>query len=510
MPDPTPLDELKAAIAGGKALLVCGAGVSRAVAGNAAKGWKGLIESAFNEASRLSGEDLSGLCRSMLAGNDIDVWLNAANIAQKKLGGWQDEPYRAWLKASVGGLKAPDPCPLLDAIKDLKCRLATTNYDDLLRFHLGAQAETWLNPEAAAEVLAGENARGIWHIHGYWREPQSVIFSNSDYERVRSSNRSQFLQKQAAFADTFIFIGCSADGLADENVGELLKWFAKDWGGLGKKHFALVLDDAMSAPGWPSAITRVPYGSSYDELAGCLRGLAPPPPALSSAPDKIKSIDFIFPNEPTIGRKQEIARVVSAALDRRPCLITGGPGMGKSKVALAAAYDPQIVAKFGARRVFVSLENRSDPLDLLILLAGELGLTTEPTHNSTLAAIRHTCGLAPAFAILDNAEGLIDSNAAETSRLLGLLRDTPGLSIAVTSREPLPGLIGWESIDDLPPLEFDDACSLFCGIATSIKPDDPDLRPLLEALDGHALSLTIVAGRVQGEPPQADAEAVAG
>lgn len=247
MPDPTPLDELKAAIAGGKALLVCGAGVSRAVAGNAAPGWKALIESAFNEASRLSGENLSGLCRSMLAGNDIDVWLNAANIAQKKLGGWQDEPYRAWLKASVGGLKAPDPCPLLDAIKDLKCRLATTNYDDLLRFHLGAQAETWLNPEAAAEVLTGENALGIWHIHGYWREPQSVIFSNSDYERVRSSDRSQFLQKQAAFADTFIFIGCSADGLADENIGELLKWFAKDWGGLGKKHFALVLDDAMSA-----------------------------------------------------------------------------------------------------------------------------------------------------------------------------------------------------------------------------------------------------------------------
>jgi hypothetical protein len=31
LPKPTPLDELKATIAGGKALLVCGAGVSRAV-----------------------------------------------------------------------------------------------------------------------------------------------------------------------------------------------------------------------------------------------------------------------------------------------------------------------------------------------------------------------------------------------------------------------------------------------------------------------------------------------
>ncbi len=59
MPDPTPLDELKAAIAGGKALLVCGAGVSRAVAGKAANGWKGLIESAINAAPKEPGEDWS-------------------------------------------------------------------------------------------------------------------------------------------------------------------------------------------------------------------------------------------------------------------------------------------------------------------------------------------------------------------------------------------------------------------------------------------------------------------
>jgi hypothetical protein len=57
VPVPIPLDALKAAIAGGEALLVCGAGVSRAVAGDAAKGWKGLIESAIDEAPKEPGED---------------------------------------------------------------------------------------------------------------------------------------------------------------------------------------------------------------------------------------------------------------------------------------------------------------------------------------------------------------------------------------------------------------------------------------------------------------------
>ena len=174
--------------------------------------------------------------------------------------------------------------------------------------------------------------------------------------------------------------------------------------------------------------------------------------------------------------------------------------MGKSKIPVAAAYDPQITARFGKRRVFVSLDHRSAPLDLLILLASELGLTTEPTHNSALAAIRYACGLSPAFAILDNAESLIEANESDISRLLDLLRNTPGLSFVVTSFESLPGLADWEKIDDLSPLTFDEASSLFRSIATSIQSDDPDLQTLLKALDGHALSLTIVAGRVDGEP----------
>ena len=100
---------------------------------------------------------------------------------------------------------------------------------------------------------------------------------------------------------------------------------------------------------------------------------------------------------------------------------------------------------------------------------------------------------------MDNAEGLIEANEPETNRLLGLLRDTPGLSFAVTSREGLPRLARWEQIDHLPPLSHDEARTLFCDIAPSIQPDDPDLQPLLEALEGHALSLTIVAGRVDGD-----------
>ena len=125
---PTPLDELKAAIAGGKALLVCGAGVSSAVAGDAAKGWKRLIESAIDAAPKEPGEDWSARCKDDLSSRDPEMWLSAAGIAQKKLCGCTAGKYRAWLMKSVGELMATKPA-LLDAIKALNCRLVRDYLD---------------------------------------------------------------------------------------------------------------------------------------------------------------------------------------------------------------------------------------------------------------------------------------------------------------------------------------------------------------------------------------------
>ena len=329
-----------------------------------------------------------------------------------------------------------------------------------------------------------------------WDEPESVIFSKSDYARVSSSPQAQFLQQSAAFNDTIIFIGCSNDGLADQNIGKLLDWFGDMWGGLGKRHFALVREADLVAQGWPEAVTRIGYGAKFDDLPNFIRGLAPP----GAQPSLANRIAEHIPETPTFGRDDEIDRIVGAASSRKPCIVTGLLGIGKTKVAIAAAYRSEVVAQFGARRIFVNLEGRSDPLDILILLAAELGLKPEPNQNSTLAAIRYSCQEAAAFAILDNAEKLAEKETQpEAARILGLIANIPNLSIVVTSRASFAGLAGWEKIDHLPPLPPDGARSLFCSIATSVSLDDPDLQPLLEAMEGHPLSLTILANRVDSD-----------
>ena len=159
------VDELKAAIASGKALLVCGAGVSTAVTGGAALGWKGLIENAIDAASGSPPENWTVSCKASLATDKTALWLSVADFVQTEMGGWDGPFYRAWLKDSVGKLETKNPA-LLDAIKDLQCRVATTNYDELLRKHLGATARTWLNPQSVAEILSKERKDLIWHIHG--------------------------------------------------------------------------------------------------------------------------------------------------------------------------------------------------------------------------------------------------------------------------------------------------------------------------------------------------------
>ncbi|HEY8125074.1 MAG TPA: SIR2 family protein [Methylocystis sp.] len=491
------IEALRAAISGGKALLVCGAGVSSAVTNGAAPGWKGLIESAIDSAPKEPGEDWSEHFRQGLKRNDPDAWLSSADMAQRKLGGFSNNSYRAWLMKNVGELQASEPA-LLDAIIALNCRLATTNYDGLLCTKKGVQPKTWRNPDSVAEILTGKS-QNVWHIHGYWDDPESVIFSTADYDRVGRSDRAQFLQQQAAFADTLIFIGCSASGLADQNVGRLLNWFGSSWGGLGKKHFALVTDDEVETPGWPGNVTLVPYGPKHEKLLEFLRSLDPQSSPPQASASKVNRIDLAIANPHPVGRLGEINEVITAALDGRPCLITGGPGMGKTTLAVAASYDGNLIERFGERRVFVNLENRADPLDALILLAAELGLSPEPKQSATLAAIRYSCEKESTFAILDNVEGLIEADEPETSRILSLLRDTAGLSFVVTSRESLPFLSGWTKIDDLSPLSLKESRDLFCKIATSVGKDDPDLEPLLIALDGHALSLTIIASRVDSD-----------
>ena len=220
---------------------------------------------------------------------------------------------------------------------------------------------------------------------------------------------------------------------------------------------------------------------------------APAPPALSSLP----------PNPKMIGREDRLEELVKAILDEeRPIVVPGGLGMGKTTLALAAAHDSRVIARFGkARRFFVNLEPAPNAEGALTRLATDLGLPASGAPSEVEAKIAAACAGQPTLAILDNLETPWDKDTAATEALLGRLAAIDGLRLVITVRgEPpkLPGA-GARTLRNVEQLQDADARALFLRHAGDHFAADPALPGLVSALDGHPLSIELLAANAQGK-----------
>ena len=427
-------------------------------------------------------------CEALLSPDErASEWLLAADIIQGKLGGIRGEQYGAFLRSRLAPLKSVDAA-LLNAIA--KCaaagnRIATTNYDHLLSHHLRRDRVDWTQPAYHAVEALRDTLPAVWHIHGDYGHPDSVIFSKSDYDRVKAHDFAQFVQKLATLQLTFVFVGCSGDGLADNNVGALLTWLREGFAGLGDKHFVLVADSNTDK--WPAGVTPVRFGG-FGDLPAYLAKLAP------------ESASRLPPNPRMIGREDRLKELVKAILDYdRPIVVPGALGMGKTTLALAAAHDPRIIERFGKeRRFFVNLEPAPDAEGVLGRLATQLGLPATGAAHELEAKIVAACAAEPTLAILDNLETPWRNDIAATEALLGRLAAIEGLKLVITVGGEPPG-IGARTLRNVEQLQDADARALFLRHAGDHFGSDLALLGILKGLDGHPLSIELLAANAQGK-----------
>ena len=204
-----------------------------------------------------------------------------------------------------------------------------------------------------------------------------------------------------------------------------------------------------------------------------------------------------------IGRKDRLDELVKAILDEdRPIVVPGALGMGKTTLALAAAYDERVIARFGkGRRFFINLEPLPDADGLLRRLAVDLGLAASGAASEVEAKIVVACAAAPTLAILDNLETPWRKDTAATEALLGRLAAIEGLRLVITVRgEPpkLPGP-GALTLRDVKRLDDADASALFLRHAGDHFAADSALPGLLRSLEGHPLSIELLAANAQGK-----------
>ncbi len=200
------------------------------------------------------------------------------------------------------------------------------------------------------------------------------------------------------------------------------------------------------------------------------------------------------PPTPLVGRERELAELEQIVGTERLVTLTGPGGIGKTRLALAAAG--RLEARFPDGARFVQLAAVTDPA----LVPASIALALEVEDGDDLAGAVAGKEL---LLCLDNLEQLLDA-----APFIGnLLAQSPGLRLLVTSRSPLK--LAGEVEYPLPPLETDEALELFTARARAVAPDfsalehEETIRGICERLDRLPLALELAAGRVRLFSPPA-------
>ncbi len=224
-----------------------------------------------------------------------------------------------------------------------------------------------------------------------------------------------------------------------------------------------------------------------------------------------------IPSTPLVDREEEVDNLCRSLLrpEVRLLTLTGAPGIGKTRVAIAAAA--RLLDTFEHGLLFVDLSSVRDPARVLPAVAQALqlkGRGRRPLAEVIVHALRGKAALV----VFDNCEQVI----AAAPQVGSLLARCPHLKFLVTSRARLH--LSWEHELSLSPLKLPDpeflppvdvlavcpAVALFVERARAVKPDFAlttqnarTVASICHRLDGLPLALELAAARIKLLPPQA-------
>ena len=279
------IQRLKADYARGNVVTICGTGVSVAacenqdVEGFKVATWTGLLKHGVKhsqEIGAIDGDDAECLS-SLIKNGKTDFLINAAETISQRMMNKSSGTFRDWLEQTIGQLKVKDR-RIVDAITALPGILATLNYDGLLELPSGRRAVAWTKAEETQEVLRGEKRDAVLHLHGWFREPESVVLGLSSYIRAKEHPHAKAVLRLLAIDRTVVFVGCG-DTVKDPNFESLIEWGKEALKDVSPRHFLLcrtsekdAIQKKLHGAPW---LQPLDYGAEYCELVPFLTSLTP-------------------------------------------------------------------------------------------------------------------------------------------------------------------------------------------------------------------------------------------
>lgn len=286
---------LREAIRTGNAVVVAGTGVSIAASFDATTrqshpqaSWAGLLENGLQwlKDHKLMEENVVEAQLELLRNNPpTHRCISAAEDIVNGMGTAKSQHFCHWLNGTVGSIKAHDGSVLnaLDAIRKNGNLLATTNYDGLL---LESSRElvpvTWRDSAAIIDAVRRGDTEKIIFLHGYWRQPESVILDWKSYDQI--ARDGQYRDDLAAFWKTslWVYVGCGVNGLSDPDVRLLLERYGERARRADHWDYCLVCEDQRADfqaefDSKKFNIRAISFGEKHSDLPTFLHSLLPGP-----------------------------------------------------------------------------------------------------------------------------------------------------------------------------------------------------------------------------------------
>ena len=223
-------------------------------------------------------------------------------------------------------------------------------------------------------------------------------------------------------------------------------------------------------------------------------GLANLPPEAAGDQSSTTTPPDLPPQPRLVGRDSELSSIivaVTSADEPISVAVIGHAGIGKTSLTLAALYDPKVIERYRSSRFFVRLETADTAEVMRTMIVAATGLN--PAKAKFTDALNFLAEHGSVLLVLDNLETPWTAQPQAVEEDLQRLSHVEGLTLLASLRgTDRPDSVEWLRMEPLAPLERCDARRLFLRIAHRVSQDDPYLEPLMDALGGLPLAITLV------------------